>query len=246
MSLREVQIEMLAAIAGEGPITGADVRPSEKLRAEVRVEIYRRSYQARLLGCMQEILPALRHALGDELFADFVAAYVARHPPGGHTLDRLADDFPRFLVETRPRPPQREAWSSFIVALAELEVAVHRASDQIVEGPDAETIYSLHGDRLLFACPARAESLTILRADHPVRAWWSSVRAGDSPRFPDRAPEIVAIGATGAHAIEEEDAALLDSFDGSCPLRDLRGDRPLPALRDRLALWASRGWLARL
>jgi hypothetical protein len=243
MSLAELQVKLLAAIAGADDLAIAAVRPSEKLSAEARVDVYRRSHRARLLGCMQEILPVLRHALGDALFADFVADYVARHPPRGYTLDRLADEFPTFLAETRPRD---EAWSELLVALASFEVALHRAGNRIVDGPGADEIFSLHGDRLLSARPERGESLIILRSDFPLLGYWSSVRAGQSPSFPDRAPEILAIGPTGAHPIEENDAALLDRFDGTRPLGDLRADRALPALRDRLALWASRGWLARL
>ena len=47
------------------------VTPSTSLSGAERLAIYSRSYHARLLECLRAQFPAVRHALGDELFEYF-------------------------------------------------------------------------------------------------------------------------------------------------------------------------------
>jgi len=50
---------------------------------------------------MRVQFPALCHALGQNLFDDFTADYVHRHPPESHTLHDLGRRFAGFLEEQR-------------------------------------------------------------------------------------------------------------------------------------------------
>lgn len=89
------------------------------LSALERVGIYGRAYYARLVQVMETEFPVLQASLGDELFAHFAMAYIAKYPPSDYTLNRLGEQFPEFLYHSRPKGDDQ--WSSFIVELAHLE-----------------------------------------------------------------------------------------------------------------------------
>ena len=67
-----------------------------------RLAIYGSAYYLRLLECMREEFPATAHALGEETFDGFAAAYLQQYPSRSYTLCQLGTHFARFLVETRP------------------------------------------------------------------------------------------------------------------------------------------------
>src|SRR5687767_7950164 len=62
------------------------VSPSKALTGAERLMIYSRSYHARLLECFRAEFPCLLHALGKELFDDFVIEYLKQYPPQSYTL----------------------------------------------------------------------------------------------------------------------------------------------------------------
>lgn len=98
-----------------------------------RLAIYQRSYRQRLVQCLGEQFPALRHALGARLFADFAADYLGACPSRSYTLYALGDRFAAFLEASRPDrdlPEQsREVWIDFMVDLARFEHAVFELFD---------------------------------------------------------------------------------------------------------------------
>ncbi|HKY04448.1 MAG TPA: DNA-binding domain-containing protein, partial [Blastocatellia bacterium] len=101
--LRELQQWMQAVITNQDR-TSAHLLASEAVRtdglaAAERLAIYSRSYQVRLLQCFQAIFPALRHALGDDIFARFVCDFLSYHPPTSYSLNQIADAFPQHLSE---------------------------------------------------------------------------------------------------------------------------------------------------
>ena len=141
---------------------GSIVAPSRNLTAEERMGIYAHAYYARLLECLADCFPFLARALGAEVFESFAFEYLQRYPSRSYTLDRLGEDFPRFLEETRPEgdplDPSLEtpglssggsagswgiragtraeapSWPDFLVDLARLEWAIARVFD----GPGVE------------------------------------------------------------------------------------------------------------
>ena len=75
------------------------------LPPQAGLAIYQRSYALRIAACMREQFPALGHALGEDLFNDFVAEYVRALPPESYTLYDLGRRFADYLDETKPPPP---------------------------------------------------------------------------------------------------------------------------------------------
>lgn len=67
-----------------------------------RLAVYGHAYFARLLDCLREEYPVLKHALGDEAFDAFATGYLQEHPSRSYTLFELGAKFPDFLRDTRP------------------------------------------------------------------------------------------------------------------------------------------------
>ena len=78
------------------------VTRSRALTAMDRLAIYGYAYYARLLECMREEFPVLKHALGEEVFDAFAVGYLQQYPSRSYTLFQLAANFPQYLAETRP------------------------------------------------------------------------------------------------------------------------------------------------
>ena len=111
-----------------------------------RLQIYGNAYYARLIECLQDEFPALRHALGDETFDAFALAYLQDCPSRSYTLSKLGTEFPRFLRETRPLDiPPESNWPEFLVDLATLE----RTYSEDFDAPGPERLTLLRSEDLL-------------------------------------------------------------------------------------------------
>lgn len=98
--------------------------------------VYQRSFFLRIVSCMRDQFPALCHALGQQLFDDFVAEYIIAVPPESYTLYDLGRRFPAYLQANRPDTEDtREVWIDFVVDLARFERQVFVMFD----APGAET-----------------------------------------------------------------------------------------------------------
>jgi Putative DNA-binding domain len=223
--------------------------------AAERLGIYQRSYQARLLECLRAVFPALRHALGEPLFDRFAADYLARHPPGGYTLGRLADAFPGYLAATRPDadwPAEARApWADLLVELATLELACQEVYDGPgLEGgpaPAADEILALPRAALLAARFVPAPCLRLFCFDFPVHDYVAAVHYGEAPALP--APRVTPLAVSRRdyrvrfHPLFPDQHALLTALDGRPSLGEalamLDDAQPIdPAvLRCWLRLW---------
>ncbi|WP_430411937.1 HvfC/BufC family peptide modification chaperone [Kordia sp.] len=108
------------------------VKSTSKLSAKQHVQIYQRSYIARLRDCMVTQFPALRHALGKELFLEFADLYLDQYPSKSYTLGDLGQNFGKFLEETRPDKDAevKESWPDFMIELAEFEYSINIIFDE--------------------------------------------------------------------------------------------------------------------
>jgi len=183
------------------------VTRSQKLSAAERIGVYANAYYARLIECLSESFPMLRRAVGgDDVFNGFAFDYLQQHPSTNYTLDRLADNFPRFLAQTRPdldadgNPPSEPNWPDFLIDLATLELAI----GEVFDGPgiegrttlDAESVRSIPADRWPQARLVTAPCLRLLKFGHPVNEWFAVARsAADDTELvpPDPAVEYVAL-----------------------------------------------------
>jgi len=189
-SLERTQSWMYDAITrpfgSPSPSCTLTVAPSVSLTSEQRLAIYHRSYYARLLECMDSMFPALRHALGAELFRHFAAGYLQANPPESYTLNRLADRFPDYLAATRPATGpsgERETWPDFVIELATLELAaIH-----VFDGPGIE------GQPLPMesVTPKLAPCVRLFAFEYPAHRYWNSYLHADAPELPDPKPSFV-------------------------------------------------------
>ncbi|MEA2692161.1 MAG: hypothetical protein QOJ16_1548 [Acidobacteriota bacterium] len=189
---------------------GTVVAPSRTLTAEERLGIYAHAYYARLLECLEDSFPVLARALGKDVFTSFAFEYLQRYPSRSYTLDRLGEDFPRFLDETRPdgdpADPAADAlgadagspsWPDFLIDLARLEWGIAKVFD----GPGVEFQALLQPEDLgpeRFAA-ARLQPVACLRLldfRYPVNAYYTAARQlGEEEEIPlpDPAPEHLAL-----------------------------------------------------
>ncbi|MBI3716555.1 MAG: putative DNA-binding domain-containing protein [Betaproteobacteria bacterium] len=156
---------------------------SPRMNAHARLAIYQHSYHARLLRCMDEQFPALRHALGAPLFADFAGEYLRACPSQSYTLYELGARFPAYLEESRPDrdlPAQeREDWIDFMVDLATFEREVFRLYDAPGQEGKPYATADLPDDSLtLQAC------VSLHEFRYPVADYYTQVRRKLDPAYP--------------------------------------------------------------
>jgi Putative DNA-binding domain/NGO1945 C-terminal domain len=114
------------------------VTRSKALTALERLAIYGYAYYARLLECLGDEFPVLKHALGEELFDAFAAEYLEQYPSRSYTLFHLGLNFPRFLAETRPNQEGDRSSAADDVAAAEFPRAVARSPDPATTGSQSQ------------------------------------------------------------------------------------------------------------
>jgi hypothetical protein len=107
------------------------INHSVKMSAKAHLNIYQRSYLLRLHQCMASQFPALKYALGDNLFPLFVTQYLQSYPSESYTLNSLGDRFSKYLQNTRPDADQeiKEDWPDFMIELTEFENSLSRLFD---------------------------------------------------------------------------------------------------------------------
>jgi hypothetical protein len=190
-------------------ISAADVAgvvpPSRACTSLERLGVYANAYHARLLECMRDFFPALRQALGDELFDRFSFGYLQWHPPRSYTLDRLADRFVEYLAQSRPTVERStpggadnhddhfddEAFAQladFVVDLARLEWNIA----QVFDGPGWEDAPPLSPEAFR-SIPAElwpevrlvpVACLRLLAFRFPVNDYFTAFRSGAADSIP--------------------------------------------------------------
>jgi hypothetical protein len=187
---------------GVGPAGVEDiVTRSRTLSAEERLGIYHSAYHARLLECLREEFPVMVQTLGAEVFDVFAVGYLQRYPSRSYTLNRLADDFPRYLAETRPEAAEDDGpfptMPDFLIDLATLEWTI----GDVFDGPGVEGERLLDAAQLL-AVPAERRPdvrlrpvpcLRLLGLRHPVQEYYTAVRSDQEPAAPAPADTFLAV-----------------------------------------------------
>lgn len=170
----------------------ARIAPSPTLTAAERLAIYQRGYLARLRECMAGQFRTLRHALGEQLFGDFVAEYLRTYSSRSPTLSDLGDRFARFLEETRPdaaEPPERrEEWPDFMIELARYEWDIFLKFDAPGHEGTPLADESVPDDQLQLQ-----PSLSLHRYRFPVDVYYHGVSSREDPAIPTRGVAHLAI-----------------------------------------------------
>ena len=188
----------VAAVRGPRNIPGGEagsiVTASHRLSPEERLAIYHHDYYRRLLECMQAMYPALRQALGTDLFDQFTLDYLGSYPSTNPSLFDLSRNFAVHLADTRP---QGEQWPDFIIDLARLE----RAFFVVYDGPGTEGEHFVErsdvpiepSDSWLATRLRPSPALRLLDFQYPVVPYFQAVRRGEQPPLPQPLPTWAAL-----------------------------------------------------
>jgi len=187
LSLRRHQAWFLAVITTPehepAPVdsvsAGRLVTPSSRLSSLERLEIYRRSYHARLVECLADDYPVLQQTLGEETFEDLCRAYIEKHPSTEPSLNR----FGRHMADLCRNHPISAP--DFAADLAALEWAVVLA----IHAPTAPSLTAQDLARVsVESWPAIRlvpnPSLRVHAFDYTVNAYLSARRRGEEVALP--------------------------------------------------------------
>lgn len=180
----------------------AVVTRSQRLTSLERLEIYANAYYLRLLECLREEFPGVRHALGEDRFDGYAMGYLQEFPSQSYTLGQLGVKFPQFLEQQRAvlerhAPNDVPHWPQFVIDLARLE----RIDSEVFDGPGYEG-QSLLDPAALQQVPQ--ESLTNLRFTPvpclrlmtvcaAVHSYSLDVRNGGEPKRPAEEPTFLVV-----------------------------------------------------
>lgn len=157
------------------------IRPSRKLSARQHLEIYQRSYLARLRDCMATQFRALAYALGADLFQMFADQYLQQYPSTSHTLADLGARFPQFLAETRPdsATDEPDPWPEFIIELARFEYELSVLFDTVADESVCATKQEADEGGVGLNPLSR-----LFRHRYPVVAYYRQFTGGQQPELP--------------------------------------------------------------
>lgn len=235
---------------------GFPVRSSGIANALQRIGIYRRGYWLRLLDAMRSQFPLLRSWLNDSLFDEFALEYLQRHPPTSHTLDRLGDSFPCYLIRSATSAGARGSWVSSVVDLARLEQAICFVAEGY--GPEGMRLASpfevmqLEEREFLSWCPLAIPGIRLLAFDYPVHDIARALATGKEVRVSTARPCVVAVfrccyrvELIEMTSVQAEAIAALDGQTSVARIIDTRWDGTYssqltePTLRCWLGHWAN-------
>jgi hypothetical protein len=180
-------------------ITAKDVEQvvtrSRALRALDRLQIYAGAYYARLLECLREEFAVLARAVGAEAFDGFAFGYLQHYPSRSYTLNRLGENFARYLAETRPAGEDR--WADLVIDLATLEWTIGQvfdgAGDEGQPLLDPDQLAALPAGRIGSAVIEPTCSLRLVSSRFPLKSYYRSLRAGEDPPLPEPAVSYLAV-----------------------------------------------------
>lgn len=193
------------------------VTPGPKLSAVERLQIYRDGYFVRLIECLTDDYPALRHLLGEEPFGELAQRYIEAHPSRSPSLNAYGARLPAFCGS------RSEPWAPFAADLARLEWA-------LVEVVHASVSETMTPEALALVPPARWQTarlvaspgLRVLRFDYPVNACFQAYRDGGALELPRPAPSATAVYRRGLTLwrldLEPRAAQLLEALVSGAPL----------------------------
>jgi hypothetical protein len=234
------------------------VTRSLALTAFERLGIYSHAYFARLQECLRAEFSVLAQTLGVELFNRFTFDYLRHHPSRSYTLNRLGEDFPRYLAETRPdheaSPGARESWPDFIIDLAILE----RTFSEVFDGAGTEgqpaldlaRCSAMPDQRLLETRFLPVVCLRLLAFRYPVSQYFHAMRKGEKPELPAPVDSYLAMSRRDYvvcfHELDFYQYNLLTAvISGQCPAESIAAASELRSIAPQwLRDWIAKGFFA--
>jgi hypothetical protein len=143
------------------------------MTAAERLEVYRAGYRGRLVECLADDYPALRHLLGGDAFDALARRYVDAHPSRSPSLNAFGRSMPGFVRASGVEQ------AAFAADLARLEWALVDAIHAAPADPlTPEALAGVAPDEWPVARLRAAPSAQLLRFDHPVDAYYQAFKDG--------------------------------------------------------------------
>ena len=153
----------------------AEILDSSKATRGVLFEVYRNAYEMRLLEAMRNSFELLHRYIGDDMFNEIGAAYIAKWPSHHPNMRWYARTLPSFLAETAPY-----ADYPILTELAALETALNDAfdapDDQVLTGQHLAAVNPAAWQDLVFTPHASARRLSFTTN---ALAIWAALRDDD-------------------------------------------------------------------
>jgi Putative DNA-binding domain len=186
MSLRALQRDMRAWL--HHGLDDAPVRLGHAALPGLRV--YRNTYRAQLIACLEESFAQTRRWIGDDDFLSLCIAHIGRVAPSSWTLDAYARDFPATVAALYPADPEVAELAALDLALGEAFVATDATPVAIgtLAGIDWD-------DATLRFVP----SLNLLPARTNAGAIWSALMQDETP------PAACLLPETGGYLVWRQD-----------------------------------------
>jgi hypothetical protein len=164
-----------------------------RMTAAERIDIYRRGYRARLIECLADDYPTVRHALGSDSFERLCRAYIARYPSDGPNLNPFGRRMASFVRDEGP-PPLR----AFAADLASLEWAIVEAIHARSVPPlTLQALRDVPTDAWSEVRLAANPTVRLLRFDYPVNAYFGACRDREDPPTPAPSPAATVVYRSG-------------------------------------------------
>lgn len=195
------------------------VRDNAIASAEVRLNVYRFGYLARLEECLADDYPAVKAFLGEERFSEVCKDYVAAYPSRSPSLNAFGQRLPAFV-----RDRYTEPWCGFVVDLARLEWALV----EVIHAPAAAriTLAQLAAIEPARLAEVRFRSNPAVRLEcfrYPVGDYLQRLLQGNTPEGvpePQSTNLLIVRRALPIRRVELDDVQtrLLDRLLGGAPL----------------------------
>ena len=173
-------------------VAGEFIKPSDRLTAFERLQLYNRMYWFRLIDCVYDDNPGLRAMLGERKFSRLTEAFLTKYPSRSFTLRNLCSRLELFIAGA-PR------WTAPHTALARQIARFEWAQTVAFDG---ETRPVLSANDIAKVPPSRLRLdlqpyLTLLALDYPLDDYVIAVKKRETLRSAasnavDHAPRAIA------------------------------------------------------
>ncbi len=107
LNLQDLQQQMLAWLQVHNEAIKTSVSGTEKVPADVRLDIYANAYRYRLVEALEDTYPALNTLLGDEDFFNLGLRYLDAHPSQHFSLRYFGQQMASFLADSTDYKDQK-------------------------------------------------------------------------------------------------------------------------------------------
>jgi hypothetical protein len=149
------------------------VTRSSRMSARDRLGVYHHAYRARLVECLTDDYPALRHALGGDEFERLCHGYIAQHASTSFSLNFFGASMSEFCHALE------EPCGGFASDLAALEWTIVEVIHAPASAPlDASVLAEIGPDGWSARRLVANNALRIVRSRYPVNAYYQAFRDG--------------------------------------------------------------------